>query len=107
MPTTYTSIQQLVFNLNPNLNFANFPTSAPSAGCQLNPMKQKIVIEIPPYYIDTLSRASQAMTGLPVPPCAFLCLPVPPVPLYLKTTFLEPCGSYTHFHQSLPQSHIC
>jgi hypothetical protein len=33
-----------------------FPTSEPSAWFQLNPMKHKIVIEIPPYYIDTLGK---------------------------------------------------
>jgi hypothetical protein len=38
-----------------------FPTSAPSAGFQLNPMKHKIVIEIPPYYIDTLVPPTQPL----------------------------------------------
>jgi hypothetical protein len=34
-----------------------------TAGFQLNPMKHKIVIEIPPYYIDTLGMTIHKSSG--------------------------------------------
>jgi hypothetical protein len=39
------------------------------ANCQLNPMKHKIVIEIPPYYIDTLPSITEVKQH-----CLFVCL---------------------------------
>jgi hypothetical protein len=51
----------------------NFATISNISALQLNPMKHKIVIEIPPYYIDTLQMTTSTEKKA-VPLLSTICL---------------------------------